>query len=629
MLKILTNLPRWQKRILVVATDVCLISISIWLAHCIRIEEIVVLQNHHYYMIIGAVAFSIPIFISFGMYRAIFRYSGTKTLIRVIKAVSVYSFFSVTFITVVSIPRIPRSVGIIHPILLFIFIASSRGMARYWLGGVYKDTRGRSLRRNVLIYGAGAAGRKLASAFETNSEYELTGFIDDDNLLVGNTINTWRIFSSKGLISIIEKYKIQDIFLALPSLNRKDRNKIIKDLQQYPVHIRTLPDLSDLASGRVSINDIKELDIEDLLGREPVEPNENLISNFIGAKIILVTGAGGSIGSEICRQVLKYNPVRIILIEHNEYSLYSIIQELEKFILHEKKTIGVTPYLTSIKDKKRIIRIFNQEKPEIVFHAAAYKHVPLIELNVAESITNNIIGTLNLVEAAEKSCVKQFVLISTDKAVRPTNIMGASKRVSELILQAYAKRKKTCFSMVRFGNVLGSSGSVVPLFRQQIRSGGPVTVTDINVNRYFMTIPEAVQLVIQAGAMAIGGEVFLLDMGEPVRIYELAKKMIELSGFTLKSESNPDGDIEIILTGLRSGEKLYEELIIGKDSQKTEHPRIMKAKEVMINLEKLLENIFLLAKFSESNNLHGINGIFKKLVDGYKPSKKSIDLLHL
>lgn len=629
MLNILTTLPRWQKRLLVVATDICAIAISIWLAHCIRIEEYVVLEFEHYILIVGAAIVSIPIFNLFGMYRAIFRYSGSKTIIGIIKAVTTYAFFSVAFVTVVSIPKIPRSVGIIHPLLLLIFLSLSRGLARYWLGGMYREVKGKFFRRGVLIYGAGAAGRKLAATLETNTEYEMFGFIDDDKLLIGNTINTWHIYGIEQVASVIQRFNIKDIFLALPSLNRKNRNKIIKSLQEYPVYIRTLPDLSDIASGRVSVNDIKELDIEDLLGREPVEPNDLLISKFLHKKIVLITGAGGSIGSEICRQVLQRDPQAIVLLEHNEYSLYSIYQEIDEIKNKYKISVNIAPYLVSIINKNRIIKIFEKVKPDVVFHAAAYKHVPLVEQNISEAITNNVVGTWNIAEAAEATAVKHLILVSTDKAVRPTNVMGASKRISELILQAYANKKnsKTCYSMVRFGNVLGSSGSVVPLFRQQIRAGGPITVTDKKVTRYFMTIPEAVQLVIQAGAMAEGGEVFLLDMGEPVLIFELAKKMIELSGFTVKSEKNPDGDIEISFTGLRPGEKLFEELLIGKNANSTEHPRISKAVEESVVWQKLVIDLNRLQKNAIENKTSEIYDILRRLVDGFRPEKRTSDLL--
>ena len=476
--------------------------------------------------------------------------------------------------------------------------------------------------KNVVIYGAGSAGRQLSIALSQSNEYNPVALIDDANEMHRQTINGLEVFSPDNLESLINKKNISEVLLAIPSLSRIRRNEIINLLEPYPVTVRSLPSVSDLAQGKVKIDDLRKIDIKDLLGRELVKPNEKLLKIKITDKVVLVTGAGGSIGSELCRQILSLKPKRLILFEISESSLYQIEQELIKV---KPANIEIFPILGSVRDKEITEYICNYYSVQTIYHAAAYKHVPLVEMNQAEGVLNNALGTLALAEAAIVAKVETFVLISTDKAVRPTNTMGATKRVAELVLQAFAKlQHNTCFTMVRFGNVLDSSGSVIPLFKKQIEEGGPVTVTDINIVRYFMTIPEAVELVIQASAMGKGGDVFVLDMGEPIRINDLAIKMIQLSGLQVRDKDNPDGDIEIKFIGLRPGEKLFEELLVGDNTQKTENPLIMRAEEIMIDWELLMPILDKLRDSSISSNQEEIHALLTKIVPEFKPQDSII-----
>lgn len=628
MIQQILDLSRNQKKIFVLTLDAIILLTTIWLAHCVRVEEFVYLTISHLWVFLISIGIGLPSFTFFGFYSSIFRYSGSRTILRIMRAVTIYSVFFITFVSVISIPSIPRSVGIIQPIFLFMLLSLSRVLARYFLGEFFLSRKTGERKRRVLIYGAGSAGRQLVGTLQYNSEYQMVGFIDDDVSLVGNSINAWYVYSRDEIPNLIDQKKITDIFLAIPSANNKQRAQIIESLQNLPVYVRTLPSLADITAGRLSVTHIKELEIEDLLGRNPVKPDIKIIQKSIEGKRIMVTGAGGSIGSELCRQIILGLPLKLILIEHNEFSLYTIYEELITLVKKMERKPKIIPILSSVKDEKRVHKVFSKYAADIVFHAAAYKHVPLVEFNVAEGILNNVMGTLVIAKAALEFGVENFVLISTDKAVRPTNVMGASKRVSELILQSMAQEsKKTIFSMVRFGNVLGSSGSVVPLFRDQIKNGGPVTVTDKKVTRYFMTIPEAVHLVLQSSFLAEGGEVFVLDMGEPVRIYELAKKMIALSGLSVKDKQNPNGDIEINITGLRVGEKLYEELLIGANVRPTKHPRIQKAHEDFFEWKLLQKKLESLNKMAIENNVQKISSILEEIVIGFEPSKKRVDLL--
>lgn len=600
------KLPRAAKRAVALAVDIVLCLGTVAMAFALRLDQWVFPQGMQYLAYIGSVVISLPIFISFGLYRAIFRYAGRGALVSVFRACALYGLIYSTFFTFISLPGTPRTVGLMQPILLFVAVGASRFFAHYMLGGGYKRLLSQGKRRRVLIYGAGSAGRQLAAALASSHDMLLVGFVDDDSALHGNLLNGKRIYPGTKLPALIRKLEVDDLLLAIPSATRKRRTEIIDHLRGIVVSIRTVPGLMDIAHGRIKMQDLRELDIVDLLGRETVPPSEFLLARNIVGKVVLVTGAGGSIGSEICRQIIKLRPKRLVLLESSEFNLYAIDQDLDACNddgLGGRLT-AIVSVLASVQDAERLAIIFEQWRPDTVYHAAAYKHVPIIEENPAEGVRNNVLGTLNLVRQAIGSRTANFVLISTDKAVRPTNVMGATKRLAEQVLQAHAATPThTRFSMVRFGNVLGSSGSVVPLFRQQIKAGGPVTLTHAEITRYFMTIPEAALLVIQAGAMAKGGEVFVLDMGEPVKIIDLAHRMIELSGLKVQDESHPDGDIAVTCVGLRPGEKLYEELLIGKNAEPTTHSRIMKAQESFIPLTQLepeLEALFAYAKMGDS-----------------------------
>jgi FlaA1/EpsC-like NDP-sugar epimerase len=583
------NLPRLKKRGIALSVDLFICLVTVAIAYWIRLGEWVTPYGTQWLSYVGALL-AIPLFITSGLYRAIFRYAGWGALMGVVRACALFGIGYCIVFAAIGIPGIPRTIGVLQPILLFVAVGGSRAVARYWLGGGYQQLLRLGQRRRVLIYGAGSAGRQLAAALANSDDMQVVAFIDDDPTLKGSVLNGKQIYGPKGLSQRIDDLEIADLLLAIPSASRQRRNELIDSLASSHVSVRTLPGLADLADGRVTVNDLRELDIEDLLGRDAVAPNQLLLAKNIAERTVMVTGAGGSIGSELCRQILALRPKALVLVEQGEYNLYAIEQDLlARQASGSDGAVRISPILASVQDEKRIDQILAEWKPDTIYHAAAYKHVPLVEHNPEEGVRNNVFGTMNVAQLAEKHSVSDFVLISTDKAVRPTNVMGATKRLAEMVLQALAAEGgETRFSMVRFGNVLGSSGSVVPLFRKQIREGGPVTVTHSEVTRYFMTIPEAAQLVLQAGAMAKGGEVFVLDMGEPVQIIELARRMIELSGLTVRDEADAKGDIEIKVTGLRPGEKLYEELLIGDNPEGTAHPLIMKARDGLL-VKKVLD----------------------------------------
>lgn len=621
-------LPRVAKRIVALSVDIGLCVLTVWLAYYLRLGEFVSLSNNAFWAVAAAVGIALPIFIVSGLYRAIFRYSGWPALLAVARAVGVYGLLYASIFTAIGVAGIPRTVGIIQPILLLFFVGASRALARIWLGDQYRSLLKQASRPKVLIYGAGKTGRQLAAAMVNCHEMQVVGFLDDDDRLHGHVLNGQPIYNSGDLARIVSILNISDVLLAMPSISRKRRNEILSQIRSAHVSVRTLPSVTDLAQGKVSVSNLRELDIDDLLGREPVTPNHTLLAKNIVGKTVLVTGAGGSIGSELCRQILAVGPEKLLLIEQSEFALYAIHQELESKLAGCQSVL--VPLLASVQDRDRIREVMSTWRPNTVYHAAAYKHVPLVEHNLVEGVRNNVQGTLSTAQAAVENGVTDFVLISTDKAVRPTNIMGASKRLSEMVLQALGDTSPdTRFSMVRFGNVLGSSGSVVPKFRQQIREGGSITLTHPEITRYFMTIPEAAQLVIQAGAMAKGGDVFVLDMGPSVKIIDLARRMIELSGLTVRDEQNPDGDIEIEITGLRPGEKLYEELLIGNNPKPTSHPRIMKAHEdfvVWADLEGKLEALNLALS---ANDVRVVRLMMMTLVSGYAPSDEIVDWIFL
>lgn len=624
----LLGLPRAAKRFVAVSVDLGLCVLTVWLAYYLRLGEFVALSGAALWAVAASIGIALPIFIVSGLYRAIFRYSGWPALLAVARAVGIYGLLYASVFTAIGVAGVPRTVGIIQPILLLLLVGASRALARVWLGDQYLSILKHASRPKVLIYGAGNTGRQLAAAMANSHEMQVSGFLDDDDRLYGHVLNGQPIYNPADLDTLATTLNISDVLLAMPSLTRRRRNEILSQIRVAKVAVRTLPSVTDLAQGKVSISDLRELDIDDLLGREPVMPNHILLAMNVRSKVVMVTGAGGSIGSELCRQILTVGPSKLLLIEQSEFALYGIHQELEEKLAGRE--IVLVPLLASVQDNERMHEIMSTWHPDTVYHAAAYKHVPLVEHNPAEGIKNNVLGTLRTAQAAAENGVSDFVLISTDKAVRPTNIMGASKRLAEMALQALAASTSgTKFSMVRFGNVLGSSGSVVPKFRQQIRDGGPITLTHPEITRYFMTIPEASQLVIQAGAMAKGGDVFVLDMGQSVKIMDLARRMIELSGLTVKDERNPDGDIEIEITGLRPGEKLYEELLIGDNPKPTSHSRIMKAHEEFIPWVELEARLRSLEMALNVNDVGVIRLMMEKLVAGYTPSAEIVDWVYL
>ena len=622
------SLPRVAKRSVVLAVDASLCILTVWFAFYLRLGEFVTLSGPAFAAAIASIAIALPVFIISGLYRAIFRYSGWPALMTVNKAAAVYGLIYAALFTAIGFQGVPRTVGLIQPILLVFAVGGSRALARFWLGGIYQSQLKLADLPKVLIYGAGSAGRQLAAAMNNSHEMRVVGFLDDDDRLHGHVLNGQPIFSPADLPSLVVSLKVSDVLLALPSMNRKRRIEILEQIRVAHVSVRTLPSVTELAQGKVTTSDLRDLDIDDLLGRESVAPNHILLGKNITDKVVLVSGAGGSIGSELCRQIMQLAPKELLLIEQSEFALYEIHQELH--LKTENTAIRLVPLLASVRDAERMREIMSTWKPDTLYHAAAYKHVPLVEHNPAEGVKNNVMGTLTIARAAAEHQVADFVLISTDKAVRPTNIMGASKRLAEMVLQGLAgNSSSTKFTMVRFGNVLGSSGSVVPKFRQQIRDGGPITLTHADVTRYFMTIPEAAQLVIQAGAMARGGDVFVLDMGEPVKIMDLARRIIELSGLTVRDDINPDGDIEIEVTGLRPGEKLYEELLIGDNPQPTSHPRIMKAREDCLPWSELEQKLQALQMALDVNDVGVVRAMLQQLVSGYQPSGEIVDWVHL
>ncbi len=621
-------LPRAAKRMIVLSVDLGLCVLTVWLAYYLRLGELVALSGNALWAVGASIGIALPIFIVSGLYRAIFRYSGWPALLAVARAIAIYGLLYASVFTAIGVTGVPRTVGIIQPILLLLFVGASRALARVWLGDQYHSILKQASRPKVLIYGAGRTGRQLAAAMVNSHVMQVAGFLDDDDRLHGHVLNGLPVYNPADLDNLATALNISDVLLAMPSLSRKRRNEILSQIRSAQVAVRTLPSVTDLAQGKVSVSDLRELDIDDLLGREPVAPNHILLAKNIVAKVVMVTGAGGSIGSELCRQILAVAPAKLLLIEQSEFALYAIHQELEEK-LAGRETVLV-PLLASVQDEDRMREIMSTWHPDTVYHAAAYKHVPLVEHNPAAGIKNNVLGSLCTAQAATENGVSDFVLISTDKAVRPTNVMGASKRLAEMALQALAASNTgTKFSMVRFGNVLGSSGSVVPKFRQQIRDGGPITLTHPDVTRYFMTIPEAAQLVIQAGAMAKGGDVFVLDMGQPVKIMDLARRMVELSGLTVKDEKTPDGDIEIEVTGLRPGEKLYEELLIGDNPNPTQHPRIMKAHEEFVPWADFESKLKSLVIALNVNDAGVIRLMMQQLVSGYLPSDEIVDWVYL
>ena len=578
------------------------------------------------WLFLAAPLTAIPFFIRFGLYRAIVRYMGAQAVFTIAKGVT-YATGLLIVLTALSNTVIPWPVFGIYWALAVVYIGGSRLI----LQDIYQERQKSKLnRQRVLIYGAGSAGVQLAHALHSGHEFLPVAFIDDKRELQKSYINGMKVYNPHQIEALIEVENISQILLAMPSIGRNARRTILDKLEPLPAHIKTIPGIVDLVEQRAPVNEIREVDIEDLLGRDPVPPHVHLLDKCIKGKSVLVTGAGGSIGSELCRQILKLQPSKLVLFDKSEFSLYKIEQDLRNIQSANAKAsqVEIIPILGSITHRKRVESVMHSFCINTVYHAAAYKHVPLVEQNPIEGIRNNIFGTLTTAEAAQSCNVETFILVSTDKAVRPTNVMGATKRMAELILQALSRQQNTTkFCMVRFGNVLASSGSVVPLFRKQIAKGGPVTVTHPEINRYFMTIPEAAQLVLQTGALADGGDVFVLDMGEPVKILDLAKKMIHLSGLSIRDEDNTDGDIEIQFSGLRHGEKLYEELLIDDNAIRTEHQLIMRAFETELPWPVLKEILDKLDTASHDFDLKVVRKLLKNAVAGYEPQCDIEDLV--
>ncbi|WP_425275564.1 polysaccharide biosynthesis protein [Stutzerimonas zhaodongensis] len=650
----LVRLPRRQKRLVQVAADVLLVWLSLWLAFFIRLGEADFVEpfGGHAWLFAIAPLLSLPFFIRLGMYRAVMRYFGNDALVAIAKAVTLSTLLLALAIYWRSdAPKlIPRSMVFNYWWLSLVMIGGLRLLMRqYFLGDWFTVGQPLGLSRRemaltrIAIYGAGTAGNQLAAALRLGRVMRPIAFIDDDPNLANRIIAGIRVYSPRHIQQMIDETGADEILLAIPSATRARRREVLETLENYPLHVRSVPGFMDLASGRVKVEDIQEVDIADLLGRDAVPPQQALFEKCIRGKVVMVTGAGGSIGSELCRQILSNKPKALLLFEHSEFNLYSIHMELERRIERASLSVKLVPIMGSIRNPDRLVDVMRTWQVETIYHAAAYKHVPMVEHNVAEGVLNNVLGTMNTAQAAVQAGVANFVLISTDKAVRPTNVMGSTKRVAEMILQALSRESapvlfnadgavhhvnKTRFTMVRFGNVLGSSGSVIPRFYQQIRSGGPVTVTHPKITRYFMTIPEAAQLVIQAGSMGQGGDVFVLDMGQPVRIAELAEKLIHLSGLSVRSEKCPHGDIAIEFTGLRPGEKLYEELLIGDNVSPTEHPMIMRADEEYFTWDVLRGVLAKLLKAVEQDDYPQVRMLLREVVSGYVPEGEIVDLIY-
>jgi FlaA1/EpsC-like NDP-sugar epimerase len=651
----LLQLPRRKKRLIQVATDVALVWSALWLAFIVRlgIEDMYNPLRAHGWLFLMAPVIAIPLFIRFGMYRAVMRYFGNDALVAIIKAVSLSSLLLAVVVYWYSNHQavVPRSIIFNYWWLSLVIIGGLRlAMRQYFMGDWFNAAqhvpfanRDDGLTK-VAIYGAGMAGNQLVAALRMGRTMRPVAFVDDDGSIADRVISGLQVYKPKSIQQMIDVTGATEILLALPTTTRSRRREILGFLERFPLHVRSVPAFSDLASGRVKVDDIQEVDIADLLGRDTVPAQDDLLEHCIRDKVVVVTGAGGSIGSELCRQILSLKPSTLLLFDHSEFNLYSITSEMEQRLERESLRVKVVPTLGNVRELSRLLDVMKTWKVDTVYHAAAYKHVPMVEHNIAEGVLNNVMGTVNAAQAALQAGVANFVLVSTDKAVRPTNVMGSTKRLAEMALQALSRElapvlfddpanvarvNKTRFTMVRFGNVLGSSGSVIPLFHKQIKSGGPLTVTHPNITRYFMTIPEAAQLVIQAGSMGRGGEVFVLDMGEPVKIVELAEKMIHLSGLGIRSEKNPQGDIAIEFTGLRPGEKLYEELLIGDNVVATRHPMIMSAQEDFLAWDLLKPRLADLLLAVRGDDYSRVRQLLRETVSGYSPEGEIVDWIYL
>jgi FlaA1/EpsC-like NDP-sugar epimerase len=626
--KSILNLPRFAKQIIAIIVDLSLCVLCTWFAFYLRLDQFISIQGAALTAVVASLVLALPVFWLLGLYRTIFRYSGLSIMFSVSISLLVYGFLYFSVFGVYGVADIPRSIGILQPMLLFFAVVSSRLFVKYLLGDNYRFKDKSQFLKKVLVYGAGSAGRQLVSALKNSNELKVVGFLDDDDRLHGQVLQGQEIYSSLKIADLIKSKEASLVLLALPSISRFRRNEILRNLSNYPLQVQTLPTITDIIQGRVSLSDVKDLDVDDILNRDQVSPNPQLLSKNISSKVVLVTGAGGSIGSELARQIVKLKPQKLLLLELNEFGLYKIYEELK--IVNEN--LKVIPLLVNVQDQVKVNEIFKTFEVDTVYHAAAYKHVSLVEENISESIKNNVFATLAVAKATLSQSVENFVLISSDKAVRPTNIMGASKRLAELCVQGLyqsTKNNKTKMSIVRFGNVLESSGSVIPKFKKQIKDGGPITLTHPDVTRYFMTLTEASQLVIQAGAMSEDCAVFVLDMGESVKIKDLIYRIVKLSGLTVKDENNKEGDIEIKIIGLRPGEKLYEELLLGDNPQKTHHPKIQTAQDPFIPFNQLEVDLNVLKILLDNNKVSEIKELLAKIVKTYQSNSVIVDHVYL
>ena len=621
--KSIISMHRYFKRLIAMLSDSSLCILCTWLALVLRFEELILLKDFNFYPALISIGIALPLFWLFGLYRTIFRYNNLSIILTVATPIIIYALLYFLIIGVYSFKGVPRSLGILQPMLLFFAIISSRLGVKFLLTNDFGNENSYK-KKKVLVYGAGEAGRQLVIALENSIDFKVIGFLDDNKELHRQVLLGQNVYSPKKLEELIKTQDITLVFLALPSISRNKRNQIIDNLSKFKLTVKSLPSISEIVDGKITLSDIKDLNIDDVLSREEVKPDFELLNKNIFEKNVVVTGAGGSIGCELCRQILRLKPNKLILLDLNEFALYKIYEELK--ILNQNSKIF--EILANVQDQEKLETIFETFKVDTVYHAAAYKHVPIVEENICEGIKNNVFSTIAIAKASINKRVSNLVFISSDKAVRPTNVMGASKKLSELCMQGiynHAQNTNTNFSIVRFGNVLESSGSVLPKFKEQIKLGGPVTLTHEDVTRYFMTITEAAQLVIQAGALGKNSEVFVLDMGKSVKIKDLIYKLIQLSGLSIRNDDNPDGDIKIKIIGLRPGEKLFEELLIGDDPQKTIHPKIIKASDPYIPFEKLEIHLNKLENLLKNNKVDEVKYLLKIVLKLYKSNSKIVD----
>jgi FlaA1/EpsC-like NDP-sugar epimerase len=616
LMRWVTNFPRRTRGFISLVIDLAACLACVWLAFSIRLGSWDLVSPAVGIVVLAAVPSWLFASQWLGIYRSIIRTAGLRALLDLTLAVALYALPMIVLFMFIGVANIPRTIGILQPLLFLLVLMISRMAIRYIVIEVLQRRDSENDIRRVAIYGAGRAGQQLGATLRQDGHLVLVGYIDDNVGLAGHRIDGVRIYEGQDIDQLVENLELDEILLAMPSVGRAKRLEIVERLASLDVSVRSLPSLSRLIDGRVSVNDLRKVELDELLCRDAVPPDEVLLSGAITGRSVLVTGAGGSIGSELARQIALRRPSKLVLAERSEFALYSILSEIEALGLDA--SIEIFAELVDVSDRRAIGRVMDKHRPQSVFHAAAYKHVPLVERNPISGLANNILGTLYCCEEAERVGALRFILISTDKAVRPTNIMGASKRICEIILQARSRLGSgTVFSMVRFGNVLGSSGSVVPKFKEQIEAGGPITLTHRNITRFFMTIPEAAQLVMQAGAMAEGGEVFVLDMGEPIRIYDLACMMVRLSGCTLRDGDNPNGDISIEEVGLRPGEKMYEELLIGDNPEPTRHDRILRAQETSLAWDELSQLLGVLTEALRVGDVEAAVAVVRRCVPDY------------